>query len=194
VALALLAAAHLFPLQAAAIIQLRVIEGDGAVYASGSRATRGITVQVTDETGQPVDAAAVSFRLPDDGPGGTFSSGLRTEIVTTKADGRATVWGMKWNRATGPFEVHITAAKGQARAGIAVSQFLSDKVSGTAGGAGQFHSSHSYKKWLMIGAAVGGAAMGGLVLGSRKTETSAVPVTNPPPVIGVPVIVITGAH
>ena len=187
-------AACFSPLQAAAIIQLRVIEGDGAVSACGSRATRGITVQVTDETGQPVDAAAVSFRLPDDGPGGTFSSGLRTEIVTTKADGRATVWGMKWNRTTGAFEVRVTAAKGQARAGIAVSQFLSDKVSATAGGSGQFHASHSYKKWLLIGAAVGGAAMGGIALGARKSQAPVESATAPPPVIGVPVIVITGSH
>ena len=34
---------------------------------------------VTDETGRPVANAAVSFRLPEDGPGGMFSSGPRTE-------------------------------------------------------------------------------------------------------------------
>jgi hypothetical protein len=194
VALAFLATAHLLPLRAAAIIQLRVIEGEGVVYAVGSRATRGITVQVTDETGQPVEAAAVSFRLPDDGPGGTFGSGLRTEIVTTKADGRATVWGMRWNRTTGPFEVRITVAKDQARAGIVISQFLSDKVAAGSGGSGEFHASHNYKKWLLIGAAVGGAALGGLALGDRKTtQTSSVPANAPgPPSIGTPVIVITG--
>ncbi|MGA2182712.1 MAG: hypothetical protein ABSH47_06750 [Bryobacteraceae bacterium] len=189
-ALAFLATAQLLPLQAAAIIQLRVIEGEGAVYAAGSRATRGITVQVTDETGQPVEAAAVSFRLPDDGPGGTFGTGLRTEIVTTKADGRATVWGMQWNRTTGPFEVRITAAKDQTRAGIVVSQYLSDKVAAGSGGKGEFHSSHSYRKWLLIGAAVGGAALGGLALGGRKTQTPAPANTPQPPVIGPPVIVI----
>jgi hypothetical protein len=191
VALAVLAVANVLPLQAAAIIQLRVIEGEGAVYGIGSRGTRGITVQVTDETGQPVESAAVSFRLPDDGPGGTFASGLRTEIVTTKADGRATVWGMKWNRATGAFEVRVTAAKGQARAGIVVSQYLSDKVVATSGGSGQFHASHSYRKWLLIGAAVGGAAMGGLVLGQRKSSTATTFANAPgPPSIGTPVIVI----
>jgi hypothetical protein len=193
VALAFLATTHVLPLQAAAIIQLRVIEGEGAVYAIGSRATRGITVQVTDETGQPVEAAAVSFRLPDEGPGGTFSSGLRTEIATTKADGRATVWGMRWNRTTGPFEVRITVAKGQARAGIVVSQFLSDKVAAGPTGGGEFHASHSYRKWLLIAAAVGGAAAGGLVLGERRTQTPATPANAPvPPSIGTPVIVITG--
>jgi hypothetical protein len=180
---------------AAAIIQLRVLEGDGAVYAAGSRATRGVTVQVTDETGQPVEAAAVSFRLPEDGPGGAFDSGLRTEIVTTKADGRATVWGMRWNRTAGPFEVRITAAKGEARAGMVVSQYLSDKVSAGSGGTGEFHASHSYKKWLLIGAAVGGAAVGGLALGARRTSqpAAAASTVEPPPTIGTPVIVITGA-
>ena len=189
-ALAFLATGHMLPLQAAAIIQLRVIEGEGAVYAAGSRATRGITVQVTDETGQPVEAAAVSFRLPDDGPGGTFGSGLRTEIVTTKADGRATVWGMQWNRVNGSFEVRVTAAKEPARAGIVVSQYLSDKVAAGSEGKGEFHASHSYRKWLLLGAAVGGAALGGLALGGRKTQTSAAASTLPPPVIGTPVIVI----
>jgi hypothetical protein len=193
-AIALLAAAHILPLQAAAIIQLRVMEGEGAVYAAGSRATRGITIQVTDETGQPVEAAAVSVRLPEDGAGGTFASGLRTEIVTTKADGRATVWGMRWNRTTGPFEMRITAAKGEARAGIVVAQYISDKVAATSGGSGEFHASHSYKKWLLIGAAVGGAAVGGLALGGRKSSGAAAGSTAPPPpVIGVPVIVITGS-
>ena len=67
----------------------------------GGRATRGLTVQVTDEAGKPVEGASVSFRLPDSGPAGTFASGSRTEIVTTGGDGRAGVWGMQWNRTAG---------------------------------------------------------------------------------------------
>ena len=50
-------------------------EGDGAIYAKGSRATRGLTVLITDETGRPVEGATVSFSLPADGPSGEFSSG-----------------------------------------------------------------------------------------------------------------------
>ena len=57
-----------------AIVQIKVIEGEGAVYAVGSRATRGIAIQVTDETGRPVEGASVSFRLPDDGPSGSFAT------------------------------------------------------------------------------------------------------------------------
>ena len=43
-----------------AILLIRIVEGEGAVYPIGSRATRGVTVQVTDETGRPVDRAAVT--------------------------------------------------------------------------------------------------------------------------------------
>jgi hypothetical protein len=109
-----------------AILQIRMVEGEGTVYPIGARATRGITVQATDENGKPVGSAAVIFRLPDDGPTGAFSSGMRTEIATTTADGRASIWGMQWNRVTGPLEVRITAAKGQARAGTICGLFLSD--------------------------------------------------------------------
>ena len=100
------------------IVQLSVVEGDGATFQPGSRATHGLTVLVTDDAGQPVDMAAVSFRLPDEGASGTFSSGLRTEVVTTGPDGRASVWGMKWNNTPGTVQIRISAVKGTARAGI----------------------------------------------------------------------------
>ena len=54
--------------QEAAIVQIRVVEGDGAIYALGSRSGRPLTVQITDETGKPASGAAVSFRLPEEGP------------------------------------------------------------------------------------------------------------------------------
>src|SRR5208282_3630410 len=99
------------------ILRIQVIEGEGVAYPLGGRATRGVTVQVANETGQPIEGATVNFRLPDEGPTGAFSNGTHLEIATTKADGRASAWGMLWNRTEGPFEIHITAVKGQARAG-----------------------------------------------------------------------------
>jgi len=61
-----------------AILQIRVIEGEGAVHLPGSRSPRPITVEITEETGKPVAGAAVSFHLPEGGPGGAFVNGLRT--------------------------------------------------------------------------------------------------------------------
>jgi hypothetical protein len=145
---------------ASVIVQLRVVEGDGVTYQTGTRATRGLTVLVTDEAGQPVDKASVSFRLPEQGATGTFSSGLRTEVVTTGPDGRASIWGMQWNKTPGPVQIHITAVKDQARAGIISTQHLSDVVTPTAGGQGEFKASHGGHKWIWLVAAAAAAAGG----------------------------------
>lgn len=186
--------ATLAPVRAAAILQIRVIEGEGAVYAINSRSARGLTVQVTDETGRPVAGAAVSFRLPESGPGGTFSGGLRAFVSLTGPDGRATVWGMRWNSSPGPVEIRITAKKEEARAGTVTSVYLSDKVEASAGGSGRFTASHSHKKWLWIGAAIAGAAAGGFAL-SGRSSSSASTAGNAPmaPQIGAPTITV-GSH
>ena len=113
--------------------------------------------------------------------------------MTTRGDGRATVWGMRWNRTPGPFELRVTAAKDQARAGIVISQFLSDRVAAGAGGAGEFHASHSYKKWLLVGAALGAGALGGMLVAGRTSQQSASTAVLGPPVIGAPSIII-GTH
>lgn len=176
-----------------AILLIRIVEGAGAVYPIGSRATRGLTVQVTDETGRPVDSAAVSFRLPDDGPSGTFSSGMRMEIVTTGPDGRANVWGIQWNRVTGPLEIRITAAKGQARAGTVCALYLSNSLVSaeprTAAPSGSLIHKLSHKK-IWIGVGIAAAAFAGVAaISSRGTPSTASATVNAPQ-IGTPSIII----
>jgi len=159
---------------ATVIVQLKVLEGEGTVYRTGSRAARGLTVLVTDESGKPVADAAVSFRLPDEGASGVFSSGLKTEVVTTGPDGRATVWGMQWNKTPGPVEIRITAVKDQARAGLISTQYLSDQVAPKSGGEGVFTASHGGKmKWLLIAAGVVGGAAAGLFLDKSHSAAAA---------------------
>jgi len=183
------------PSYASVIVQLKVVEGEGTVYRTGTRATRGLTVLVTDETGKPVANAAVSFRLPDEGASGVFSSGLRTEVITTGADGRATVWGMQWNKTAGPVEIRITAVKDQARAGLISTQYLSDSVAQKAGGEGVFSASHkSRTKWILIAAGVAGGAAAGLLFakshstpaGSLSTSSTGVLIGGPSITIGQP--------
>lgn len=182
---------------ASVIVQLKVIEGEGVVYRTGARATRGLTVLVTDETGKPVENAAVSFRLPDSGPSGVFSSGLRTEIVNTGADGRASVWGMQWNKTAGPVEIRITAVKDQARAGLISTQYLSDALApaaAAADGQGVFTASHKGKtKWLLIAAVAGGAAAAGMAFGRSHAAGPAVAPSPAGITIGNPSIIV-GAH
>ena len=177
-----------------AILQIRIVEGEGAVYGIGSRATRGITVQVTDETGKPVDKAAVVFRLPDDGPTGTFSLGTQTEVVPTGADGRANVWGMQWNRTTGPFEVRITAAKGQARAGTVCALYLSNALTNNLSSSESRSSKtgswlHHKKIWMGVGIAAAGF-VGAAAISSRGTPSPGAAQGVNAPKIGTPSIII----
>jgi len=156
------------PLRAAdpASLQIHVEEGDGLTYATGSRATRGITVQISGESGDPVDGATVTFTLPENGPGGVFSSGSRSETLTTHADGRASVWGMRWNRQAGSVSVIITAIKGPAHAGTLCSLRLAESAGGQSISNGG--SSH---KWLWITLAAVAAAGAGVAVVAKGGST-----------------------
>jgi hypothetical protein len=177
-----------------AILQIRVIEGEGVAYPLGGRATRGVTVQVTDETGKPMEGASVSFRLPEEGPSGAFTNGSRLEIATTKADGKASAWGMQWNRTEGSFEIRITAVKGQARAGTVSAVYLS-KATAESGAAAPMKLARNHK-WLWIGLAVAGGAViavaGGAAAAGKSSTLPAGPAVTPT-TIGTPAIVI-GPH
>jgi len=186
------ALAFAIPADAIVIVQLKVIEGEGTVYRTGTRATRGLTVLVTDENGKPVADAAVSFRLPDEGPSGVFNSGLKTEVVTTGADGRAAVWGMQWNKTQGPLEIRITAVKDQARAGLISTQYLSESAAPKAGGDGVFTASHGgHTKWILIAAGVIGGAAAGLLLDKSHSAAGAASTTSTTGItIGSPTITV----
>jgi len=158
-----------------AILQIQVVEGEGGVHVPGSRNAHPLTVQVTDDTGKPVAGASVSFHLPEDGPGGAFANGLRTDVETTDARGRAVVRAIQFNRSGGRFEIRIIASKEQARAGMVSLQYVAEAGSPVA----RAHSG-SHKKWIGIlaGLAAGGAA-GGILAGRSGSSpaTAAAPAT-----------------
>ena len=78
-----------------------------------------LCVEVTDSQGAPVTGAAVIFRLPEDGPSGTFADAGRVAVVNTDSSGRAFVGGIHWT-APGTVSVRVTATKGTAHAGILI--------------------------------------------------------------------------
>jgi hypothetical protein len=197
------ALASIAPAQVA-ILQLQIVEGEGGVYAPGARASRPLTVAVTDETGRPIAGAAISFHLPEDGPSGTFPNGLRTDVVTTDERGRAVLRSMQLNRVPGRFEVRIIASKEQSTAGTVSFQYIADPASGAAiAGAGNRGTreprgvsarSHGHKKWILILAVAGGGAAA--LLASRSGgsgATNGAAVNNPAPIpttIGAPTITV----
>ena len=116
----------------------------------------------------------MSFRMPEEGPGGTFEGGMKTEIAITAADGRAAVRGIRWNRIAGPFQIRVTAAKGESRAGAICSQYISDTPVAKSP-----HSSRSGKtKWIALAAIAAGGAAAGLALAEASPNNP----SQPPPV------------
>lgn len=171
-----------------AILNIRVVEGEGMAYAAGARATRGITVEITDETGKPVPEATVSFRLPDDGASGTFANGTRTEVATTRQDGRASVWGMHWSKTPGTVEVRITAAKSGVRAGLVSTQHIVAAEEMSKAGRVVMGGGHS--KLLIIALAAAAAAGGGIAMGMAKSPKTAAVSPTVALTVGTPSVIV----
>jgi hypothetical protein len=136
-------------------------------------------VEITEETGKPVAGAAVSFHLPEDGPGGTFVNGLRTEVLITDDRGRASLHGLLANRIPGRFQIRILASKEQARAGIVSFQYVAEPRGGVATtSAGPL----SRRKWIVVAAAVAGGAVAGIVAtrGGTASPAALSPAVVPP--------------
>jgi hypothetical protein len=171
-----------------AVLQIQITEGDGAVYAPGSRSTRPLAVQVTDETGQPVAGATVSFLFPEQGPSGIFSNGLRTELAKTDSSGRASVRNFQLTRIGGAFSIRITAIKDQARAGTVASQYISE----TAAPAARQILRKPGRKRMLIAIAIGAGVAGAAVLASSRggSNTPGAGSSPPPLSIGTPTITI----
>ncbi len=174
-----------------AILQIQVSGGEGAVHAPGARDSRGIAVVVTDETGRPVEGAAVSFHLPDQGPSGTFVNGLRTEVAVTDDRGRAAVHAIEYNRVAGRFEIRIVASKEQARAGTVSFQYIAGTSPGAAAATAKTNGRwYLRRRWLIVAVVAGvGAAGSAVALGhsspSSATAESAAILTIGPPSITV---------
>ena len=178
-----------------AILQIQVIEGEGEMHAPGSRSARPLTVEVTDETGRPVRAAAVSFHLPEEGPSGQFANGLRTTVVTTDERGRASARGLRWNRVAGRLQIRIVASKEQARAGIVSFQTIGGTVVSSAQERREPPPKVSRHRalWIALAAVVGGGAAAGVLAargGTAGQSTTAAAIINPVVSIGPPTVTV----
>ena len=148
------------------------------------------------------------MRLPEDGPSGLFANGMKTDIALTGVDGRVAIRGVQWARVAGPVQIRITANKGEARAGILSTQYVTEPAGSAQRRAVQepAHGTRpparveppSRSKWILLTALIGGAAAGGVAAAARggRTAPGAPPaavsaaVTLPSATIGVPSIAV----
>jgi hypothetical protein len=168
--------------QSPGALRIAAREGGGAVVAAGGYSARRYVVAVTGSAGRPATKVTVHFRLPAEGPGGVFASGLRSETALTDEQGLAYVQGIQWNSVPG--KARLIAAAGGAEAVFDVEVSAAQARADKAGGR------RTSKKWLIL-AVVGAAAGGGLVAAGRgKSSASAASSTVVTPSIGTPAIVI----
>ena len=132
-------------------LQIRVLEGEGALNNIKQKVAHNPAVEVVDENGRPVAGAEVVFTLPFSGPSGTIN-GARTFQGKTDAEGRIAMSGMKPNDTEGRFVIKVDASKDGRQGNIVIAQ-----VNTTAGGrVDKSSSSGGHKKLVGILAAIGG--------------------------------------
>ena len=172
--------------QAPAQLRVVIVEGEGAVNNVKDRVNREPIVEVQDENQKPVAGAAVTFFLPNQGPGGSFANGTKTLTLTTDAQGRAQAAGIRRNNVAGQMQIRVSASFQGRTATATITQ-----TNVTGGGSGGL--STTAKVLIAVGIA-GGAAAGAIVAthngGSSSTTTPAAPpaivITAGSPSVGAP--------
>jgi len=139
------------------LLNIVVVEGEGAINNIRQRTAREPIVQVEDENHKPVAGAAVTFSLPSRGASGIFPNGSRTVTVLTDDQGRAVARGLQPNTVKGKMEIRVNASHNGQNASTVISQ---TNVLEAAAAAGAAAGGISAK--LLIGLiAIGGAAAAG---------------------------------
>jgi hypothetical protein len=107
---------------AAPMLNIVIVEGDGAINNIRQRTAREPIVQVEDENHKPVAGAAVVFALPGQGAGGSFAGGAHTLSVVTDSQGRAVARGFHPNTVQGQYQIHVTASNSGQTASANINQ------------------------------------------------------------------------
>lgn len=100
-------------------LQIRVLSIQSLEQKPGVESAP-IRVIVEDAAGRPVAGAAVAFRLPEEGPTGSFRNNLHTDVVLTAGDGTAEGGPVIWGAVPGKLALRVMAIKGAMRGTAAV--------------------------------------------------------------------------
>ena len=146
------------------MLNLVVVEGEGAINNIRQRTAREPIVQVQDENRRPVAGAIVTFTLPGRGPSGVFANGSQTLTVTTDQQGQAVARGLRPNNVQGDMQIRVNASHRGQTASTTITQ-TNAMVAGAAAGAAAGGVS---AKLIAILAVVGAAAAGGAVYATQR--------------------------
>ena len=158
-------------------LHIEVIEGQGAINNITKGTAWEPVVQVMDEKGAPVQGAVVTFVLPADGAGASFTDESKVLSIQADESGRAVAKGMRPNTVAGQFEIHVTATD-KGRSGSVV-------ITQTNAAPAQVSAKKS-KKGLIILLVVAGAGGGAAaaLLGGKSSSSGSTPTPPPTPTPG----------
>lgn len=97
-------------------LTITILEGDNAIVNVRQRVSREAIIQVEDENHKPVGGAILTLSAPRNGASVLFSNDAQSINLTTDAQGKAVVHGMRPNNVAGKVEVRVTAVKEGVRA------------------------------------------------------------------------------
>lgn len=130
----------------AGMLQIVIVEGEGAINNVRSRVNREPIVRVEDENHKPVAGAAVIFFLPNQGPGGTFTNGTSSLTTTTDARGRATARGIQYNQQAGPMQIRVAASYAGQTASAVINESNVVGAVSSGGGGGRGHRTKPHRE------------------------------------------------
>jgi len=151
--------------------RVEVLEGDGAINNIRLHRAKEPVVRVVDEAGRPIPNIAVTFILPGQGAGGTFTGG-KTALTVTTDDGRAIGRGLRPNGSPGQFQIRVTTSFEGQTATASITQTNAEPAKGGAS-----------SKTILIIALIGGAAAAGAAFGLKGSSSSSTPPSSPGAVI-----------
>ena len=148
--------------QVAPMLNLVVLEGEGATNNIRQRTAREPVVQVQDENHKPVAGAIIVFTLPSNGAGGAFANGARTLSMVSDNQGQAVARGFHPNGLKGQYQIRVSASYQALTAAININQ---TNAALTASGAPAAGVSGKLIAVLIV---VGAAAAGGIVYATHN--------------------------
>jgi len=142
-------------------LQIRIVEGDGAINSIRLHHAHDPVVQVVDIGGNAVAGATVTFLLPGTGASGAFQDNGLSLTVESDAHGMAAARGLRPNRIPGPFRIRVTASWHGQSAGAELTETNAEPV---------VKSGNSKK--IAIIALIGGAAAAGAAAAALGGKSS----------------------
>lgn len=142
-------------------IEIRVVEGDGAINSIRLHRAHDPAVQILDRVAHPVAGATVTFLLPAMGAGGTFQDSGLSLTIQSDERGMAAARGLRPNRTAGPFHIRVVASWHGESANATLTETNAEPVA---------NSGRSKK--IAIAVLIGGAAAAGVALAAKGGKSS----------------------